>query len=148
MTPQPPAAEKIVSKEEKIEYRDQDGNILNEEQVANLDGKVSFNTKYETRTRVIDAEGNEIDDGLPASSGSGGPPAGGAEGGYAPPHPDVERQPETVKGEEKDGEGEKRDYPATASPEEDVAKEKSVERKEGKAAKPASEGGKATKGEL
>lgn len=47
--------------EEKIEYRDEDGNLLDEEQVKALEGKVSFSTRYETRTRLVDAAGNEID---------------------------------------------------------------------------------------
>ena len=124
-----------MKREEKVEYRDQDGNLLDEAQVAELKGKVSFNTKYETRTRVVDAAGNEIDEG----------PAGAAEGekgGIAPPHPDVERLPST--GKEGDGE-EDRKYPATASGEEDVIKERSVEAeaKKGKP-KPGSEGNQAT----
>ena len=133
VTPQPPA-ENIIAKEEKVEYRDQDGKILNEEEVAALEGQVSFKTRYETRTRVVDANGKEIDDGGPA----------GAEG-FAPPHPDVDRHAETLP---EDPEDDKRAYPATASPEDDIGKEKSVEGKGKKAAKPASEGGKATKGEL
>lgn len=48
--------------EEKVEYRDEDGNLLDEEQVAALEGKVSFSTRYETRTRMIDQYGNEIDE--------------------------------------------------------------------------------------
>jgi dolichyl-phosphate-mannose-protein mannosyltransferase len=66
----------IVSREEKVEYRDQDGNILDAEQVKALEGKVSFKTRYETRTRMVDAAGNEIN------------PEGVAP--VAPPHPDVQ----------------------------------------------------------
>ncbi|KAN0072254.1 Dolichyl-phosphate-mannose-protein mannosyltransferase domain containing protein [Elaphomyces granulatus] len=80
VTPQPEQLE-VVNHEERIEYRDQDGNLLDEEQVAALkkDGQVSFQTRYETRTRVVNAEGQEIFNGE-----------------YAPPHPDVEGQnPET-----------------------------------------------------
>ena len=131
VTPQAAVQNAQVVKQEKIEYRDQDGNLLNEEQVAALEGKVSFQTRYETRTRVVDANGNEIDEG----------PAGGAEGGYAPPHPDVERLPSTGK-DQKEDDG--REYPATASPEEDVGKEKSVERSDKGKPKPASEGTEAT----
>ena len=100
-------------------------------QVEALKGKVSFNTKYETRTRVVDAAGNAVDEG----------PAGGAEGGIAPPHPDVDRLPSTGI----EGEGEGRDRPATASGEQDIEKEKSAEdeAKKGKP-KPASEGNQAT----
>ncbi|CZT14749.1 related to dolichyl-phosphate-mannose-protein mannosyltransferase [Ramularia collo-cygni] len=48
--------------EEKVEYRDEDGNLLDEAQVAALEGKVSFSTRYETRTRMIDQYGNEVND--------------------------------------------------------------------------------------
>ena len=117
-----------MKKEEKIEYRDQDGNLLNEDEVAALEGKVSFQTRYETRTRVVDALGNEVEEG----------PAGG-DGGHAPPHPDVDREPSTGKEEESN-----REYPATASPEDDIGKEKSVVRNGGKKPKPGSEGTGAT----
>lgn len=130
VTPQPSVEDAHLHKEEKIEFRDQDGNVLNEEQVSSLQGKVSFQTRYETRTRVVDADGNEVEEG----------PAGGE--GFAPPHPDVDREPETAaEVPEDDG----REYPATASPEDDVGKEKSVHKKMGGAAKPASERGEATK---
>ena len=116
--------------EEKVEYRDQDGNILNEEQVAALQGKVSFETRYETRTRTVDAYGNEIGDGIEGADG------------YAPPHPDAEREPETAVGiPEDDG----REYPATASPEDDTIKEQSLEQHDLKKPRPASEGIEATK---
>lgn len=129
VTPQP-VAEPSVSRAEKVEYRDQDGNILDEEQVKALEGKVSFETRYETRTRIIDSDGNEVDDG----------PAGAE--GVAPPHPDVERLPETApEVPEDDG----RDSPATASPEEDVGKEKSVEKADGGRPRPASEPSEATR---
>lgn len=142
VTPQP-AAESIIHKEEKVEFRDQNGNLLNEEQVSSLEGKVSFKTRYETRTRIIDAEGKEVDDVGAGAAGVPGAVEGAAEGGIAPPHPDAERQPGTLPEVDDD----KKEFPATASPEEDIGKEKSVEAKEVKA-KPASEGGKATKGEL
>ncbi|MCJ1395362.1 hypothetical protein MMC18_008246 [Xylographa bjoerkii] len=130
VTSQASAAESILSREEKIEYRDQDGNLLNEEQVKALEGKVSFSTRYETRTRVVDAQGRELADG-----------SAGAEG-FAPPHPDVDREPETASdGSELAG----RASPATASPEEDLLKEKSVEKAKGGTPRPASEGHEATK---
>jgi len=84
----PPAGQihREISREEKVEYRDQDGNLLNDEQVAALKGKVSFSTKYETRTRLVDANGQEV-----APSG---------EAAVAPPHPDVHgAEPETVGGD-------------------------------------------------
>ncbi|KAH8590296.1 Dolichyl-phosphate-mannose-protein mannosyltransferase-domain-containing protein [Bisporella sp. PMI_857] len=122
-----PAGQRIVSREEKIEYRDQDGNLLDAEQVKALEGKVSFKTKYETRTRMIDAQGNEIlmDDA-----------------GVAPPHPDVEGvDRETVKVPEP----EVKEKPA---PQQDVkadeSKEESIAKSDVKEAKPASEGNEAT----
>ena len=116
-----------MNREEKIEYRDQDGNLLDEKQVSDLEGKVSFSTRYETRTRIINEEGKEIGEGVP-----------GAEG-FAPPHPDVERQPETQQGESGDGKKE----PATASVEDDVKKEKKLGKENG-VPKPASERDEAT----
>lgn len=130
VTPQPSAEEPAVQKEEKIEYRDQNGNLLDSDQVAELEGKVSFQTKYETRTRLVDAAGNEVGDA-----------SAGAEG-FAPPHPDVDREPETAPNQEED---DKRDYPATASPEKDVGREQSVEKGKGGKPKPASEPKDATK---
>lgn len=130
MTPQPAADAPSLSRSEKVEYRDQDGNILDEEQVAALEGKVSFETRYETRTRVIDANGNEIADG----------PVGAD--GFAPPHPDVDREPETAA-EVSDDEG--RDSPATASPDDDLGKEMFVQKADGGKPRPASEGSEATR---
>lgn len=130
VTPQPLVDDASIRREEKVEYRDQDGNLLNEEQVSSLAGKVSFQTRYETRTRIIDAAGKEIADGL-----------AGAEG-FAPPHPDVDREPETVVNP---SENDERDYPATASPESDLDKEKSVEKEDGNKPRPGSEGREATK---
>lgn len=46
--------------EEKIEYRDEQGNLLDEEQVKALGNSVSFSTRYETRTRLVDQAGNEV----------------------------------------------------------------------------------------
>ena len=133
VTPQPSAEDPAVQKEEKIEYRDQDGNLLGSEQVAELEGKVSFHTKYETKTRLVDEAGNEIGDG-----------SAGAEG-FAPPHPDVDREPETASDQNEDGQN---GYPATASPEKDVDKEKSIEKDKGGKPKPASEPKSATKGKV
>ena len=104
--------------------------MLNEEQVKALQGKVSFSTRYETRTRVVDAQGRELADG-----------SAGAEG-FAPPHPDVEREPETMSDRSEPG---GRNSPATASPEEDLLKEKSLEEAKVGTPRPASEGHEATK---
>lgn len=129
VTSQPTLDDGLLHREERVEYRDQDGNILNEEEVAALQGKVSFETRYETRTRTVDAAGNEIIDG---SEGDG----------TAPPHPDVDREPETaVDVPEDDG----RKFPATVSPEDDVIKEHSLEQSDLKKPRPASEGIEATK---
>lgn len=46
--------------EEKIEYRDENGRLLEEEEVKALEGKVSFSTRYETRTRLVDEAGNKL----------------------------------------------------------------------------------------
>lgn len=129
VTPQASAAESILSREEKVEYRDQDGNLLDEQQVKALEGKVSFSTRYETRTRVVDAQGREIADG----------PAGAE--GFAPPHPDVDREPNTASG----GSPQAIISPASASPEDDLSKEKAVEEAETGTPRPASEGLEATK---
>ena len=131
VTPQAAADPSVLSREERVEYRDQDGNLLDEEQVASLQGKVSFQTRYETRTRVVDAAGNDIAEG----------PAGAE--GFAPPHPDVEgRNPETA-GDGKEGEA--RNQPATASVGDDLGKEQKVEKAKGGKPRPASEGNEATK---
>lgn len=125
VTPQPAVEEASVRREEKVEYRDQDGNLLNEEEVAALAGKVDFQTRYETRTRMIDADGNEI----PSYAGT------------APPHP-ADREPETAAD---DPENDGRELPATASPEDDVAKEKSLQKNNGGKPEPGSEATSATK---
>jgi dolichyl-phosphate-mannose-protein mannosyltransferase len=125
----------VVSKEERIEYRDENGRVLDEEEVAALAGKVSFKTRYETRTRIIDGQGNEIYEGLVDAHGGEDQP------GVAPPHPDVEgRNPET----QQDSEPAEASYaPPTVEVQEDQQKEKSVEQ-EKKEAKPASEAQAAT----
>lgn len=116
-----PAAgeQRVVHTEERVEYRDQDGNLLDMEQVKALEGKVEFKTRYETRTRIIDAAGNEVFVG--AQEGAPVP--------VAPPHPDVE--------------GVDRETPKNLVPDESIpAAEKSVEGEkeaEGKVPKPASE---------
>jgi dolichyl-phosphate-mannose-protein mannosyltransferase len=128
----PPAlyGDELIRQEETVEYRDEDGNLLNEEEVAALKGKVSFETRYETRTRIVDAAGNPIADGSEEVDG------------HAPPHPDVDREPETATDvPEDDG----REYPATASPEDDLVKEHSVEANEITKPRPANEPREATK---
>ena len=118
----------VVSREEKVEYRDQDGNLLDPEQVKELEGKVSFQTRYETRTRLIDAQGNEI--------------VQPEDVGVAPPHPDVEgAEPETVPAQEP---AVQKKPAAQHDIKADESKEDSIEKSDKGAAKPASEGNEAT----
>jgi len=132
-----PPGQKVLSREERVEYRDQDGNLLDEEQVKALQGKVEFKTRYETRMRVVDAQGNEIPEpagGWPQEAVN---PAEGAPEGVAPPHPDVEGVDRETKID-----------PKKLVPDDPIpAAKRSVEgqkEKEGKSAKPASEGNEAT----
>lgn len=53
----------VIEYEQHVEYRDQDGNLLNEEQVRALEGQVEFKTIYETTTRLLDVHGNELPEG-------------------------------------------------------------------------------------
>ncbi|KAM3432753.1 hypothetical protein MY4824_006388 [Beauveria thailandica] len=124
-----PAVEpSVITKEEKIEFRDQDGNLLSEEQVAELSGKVDFETKYETKTRVVDDNGVE----LPAPEEGWEGKLGGA--GVAPPHPDVEGVDEkTAAGKDA---GAAKEFAASRDGEKEA---------EGSKAKPASEGKEATR---
>ena len=123
------ASHSIVSREEKVEYKDQDGNLLSPEQVKELEGKVSFKTRYETRTRLVDAAGNEIP--IPAE-----------EAGVAPPHPDVDGSNRETLGIP---EPNFQDMPAAQREvKADESKEKSIETSDANAAKPASEGNDAT----
>lgn len=117
--------------EEKIEYRDEDGNLLDEAQVKELEGKVSFSTRYETRTRLVDASGNEIEGIV------GGDPVGGNAGTKAE---GVEQEtPEAL------GEGQANSQPPKAPVGQDKVNEKVAEErsKDGRA-QPESEVGKET----
>ncbi|KAK8005099.1 dolichyl-phosphate-mannose-protein mannosyltransferase [Apiospora arundinis] len=117
-------SQKVVGREEQIEYRDQDGNLLDEEQVKALEGKVEFKTRYETRTRVVDAAGHELES-PPELAGQG----------VAPPHPDVEGAESSTKQLKKD----------EPIPAEEVVKSKDGEKEaEKEKPKPASEGNEAT----
>lgn len=129
VSPPPVAAShSVLSREEKVEYRDQDGNLLDPEQVKSLEGKVSFKTRYETRTRMVDAQGNDIP--MPE------------EAGVAPPHPDVEGvDRETVRIPDPSNQ----DKPAVQREvKADESKEESIAKSDNGAAKPASEGNEAT----
>lgn len=95
--------------EEKVEYRDEKGRLLDEEEVKSLEGKVSFSTRYETRTRLIDAQGNPISEGV-------------YEEASAPAKAEGE-DPKTAKAPEVAADGK----PAANKADEDVIKEKKVE---------------------
>jgi len=132
--------QQILSREEKVEYRDQDGNLLNEEQIAALSGKVSFKTRYETRTRVVDAAGNEILNEVVNVEEDVDREANKANNaGVAPPHPDA-------SGETQESNMPERDVPATQlDVEEDEVKEGSVEKSNTGTPRPGSEANDATK---
>ena len=123
-----PAGQSILSREEKVEYRDQDGNLLDPEQVKSLEGKVSFKTRYETRTRLVDAAGNEI--------------AQPEDAGVAPPHPDVDGPDSSTMGKKEPGSQESPN--AQKEVRADESKEESIAKSDRGAAKPASEGNEAT----
>ena len=118
--------------EEKVEYRDENGVLLNEEQVKALEGKVSFSTRYETRTRLVDEHGNEIYNGEAEQ-------ADGSSGTFAD-------APEPGTAGRDAGEGEA-STPAHNDAAGDLAKEKSVEDVK-PTAEPESEAAQATKDEL
>lgn len=124
----PPAAgsNRVIGREEIVEYRDEAGNILDPKEVAKLqaEGKVSLQTKYQTQTRIIDANGNQI---IKNSE-------------HAPPHPDVEGQnPETNRNGDES-------VPSRNEPASAAGLEKSIyDEKLAIAPKPASEGQPATK---
>ena len=110
------------SSKARVEYRDQDGNVLDEEFVAALkkEGKVQFETRHETKTRL---ENGHIVDMV--------------DGQLAPPHPDVEGQnPETV--------GRQPPVPAEDRPASVVGRGSSHEQQNSPDPKPASEVNEAT----
>lgn len=106
---------------EKVEYRDQDGNLLDEDMVASLmaEGKASFSTKYETETVLVDELGNVVQE----------------QSSIAPGHPDTEGVNPDTKGEPKPS-----SEPAAAEVSLDDSKEESL-----KLPKPASDVNEATK---
>jgi dolichyl-phosphate-mannose-protein mannosyltransferase len=80
-----------------------------------MEGKVSFSTRYETRTRLVDQAGNEIHDGIV----EGGAEAEGVAGTYA-----EGRNPDT---QDPLGEAEANTVPPQVAVNDDLSKEKSVE---------------------
>lgn len=112
---------KIQGTQARVEYRDQQGNILDEALVESLrkEGKVSFETRHETRTRLEHGHLMDVVDGK-----------------VAPPHPDVEGQnPETQDKPEEVVEESPASVPGSGS---SVAEPNSPE------PEPASEGNEAT----
>jgi dolichyl-phosphate-mannose-protein mannosyltransferase len=90
---------------------------------------ISVKTRYETRTRIIDAQGNELYEGP-------------VRGNYAPPHPDVDG-PNSETGGSGVPRSEPPEQPVVVEAGTDAEKEKSAE-EEQKKPKPASEGNEAT----
>lgn len=78
-----------------------------------MEGKVSFSTRYETRTRLVDDKGNEIYEGVVDGDGLG------VAGSYA-----EGRNPDT---QDPLGENEANTAPPQAGVKGDVKKERSVE---------------------
>lgn len=107
--------------EEKIEYRDENGVLLDEEQVKALEGKVSFSTRYETRTRLVDPQGNEIQDsGAVVEARDGVPDEDHSFAGT------IADAPEPGTGQDA-GAGKASTAPAQARVEGDLAKEQSIQ---------------------
>lgn len=109
----------------RVEYRDQHGNVLPEDVVASLraEGKVKFETRYESRSKLEHAQEIPIVDGQ-----------------LAPPHPDVQGQnPETGSGKPEDS------IPPESPASVVEGNVRSVEKSSSPEAKPASEGYEATK---
>ncbi|KAK3711834.1 Dolichyl-phosphate-mannose--protein mannosyltransferase 1 [Vermiconidia calcicola] len=121
--------------EEKVEYRDEEGNLLDEEQVRALEeeGGISFSTKYETRTRLVDQYGNEVfeeeeEESRAGDAGVAGTSIKGVD-------------PETADAR---GEADASAVPPNAAVGEDVRKERSLEANAEGTAEPESEVGKET----
>lgn len=124
------AGHSIVSRESKVEFRDQDGNILDPEKVKEMEGKVSFKTRYETRTRLVDSQGNEIEQPVEQQEIPE----------VAPAHPEgVDASTDGVP------EVQSQEAPATQQDVlEDERKEAAIEQSDAGAAQPGSEGSEAT----
>lgn len=146
----------IINREEKIEYRDQAGNLLDAEQVKAMEGQISFSTRYETRTRLVDAEGREVMMGSDLFDGQAQQQQQQqqqmladerAPEGVAPPHPDVDGlNPETAMADTDMAAEKPSDLPPTVDAGGDQAKERSVvdEGRKAGEARPGSERDEAT----
>lgn len=120
----PEAQPSLRGNKARVEYRDANGNVLDESLVSSLrnDAKVQFETRYEFRSRL--SNGHEVDV---------------VDGKVAPPHPDVQGQePETVRKEKRRP---VEDIPAPAP-----GKESSVDDSNSPEPKPVNEGNEATEG--
>ena len=125
----------VVAMEQSFEYRDQEGNQLDPEQVEKLRQEgIEFETRHEVKTRLIDEEGNEVV----------------AEGGVHPQHPDAEGlNPNTAGIEKKDKQAEREanDKPANVDAGVDTKRQAEVDGKGNKKsgqAQPGSERAEAT----
>lgn len=112
----------ILSKEEKVEYRDENGNVLDPAQVEALRGQVEFSTRYETRTRLVDGAGNELYNKVVEGSHDGHVPGPGNGNSHVAEKPDPE--PETVPAAPAPGAS---DEPAHVDVGDDLVKEEYVE---------------------
>lgn len=128
----PSAQPSLRGKKARVEFRDQNGNVLDEALVAQLqqEGKVSIESRFEYRSRL--SNGHEVDvvDGKVAPAFPDAP---------APAHPDVDGQnPETME-RQKPWPAEDGPAPAAAGDESSLGQESSSPQPE-----PASEGHEAT----
>ncbi|KAJ5162329.1 hypothetical protein N7492_007721 [Penicillium capsulatum] len=114
---------KLAGSKARVEYRDQHGNILPESLVSSLraDGKVKFETRWESKSRLQNAQEIPIVDGQ-----------------LAPPHPDVEGQNPETGGSPEDS------VPPESPASVAQGNERSAEQASSPEAKPASEGNQAT----
>jgi len=99
-----------------VEYRDENGNVLDDAQVEALRGQVEFQTRYETRTRLVDGDGKEIYNKVVEGSGPA-PIAGLDEESHVAEKPEPE--PETAQAEAPIAS----DEPAHVDVEDDLQKE-------------------------
>lgn len=113
-------------REEKIEYRDEAGNLLDPEAVKSMEGSVSFSTRYETSTRLVDQFGNELGEGAGEGEGYAGTSADGVDPGTANAKAEGKGSPRPPKVAVKDDlskEAKVDDAPATPEPEMDALKQ-------------------------
>lgn len=114
---------KLAGSKARVEYRDQHGNVLPDDLVSSLrdEGKVKFETRYESKSRLQNAQEIPIVDGQ-----------------LAPPHPDVEGQNPETGGSPEDS------VPPESPASVEQGNERSAEQPKSPEAKPASDGNQAT----